>query len=391
MPGARDYTDTTRTALAVLSRGSCYFPGCERPVIVMLDDEPYVDVQIAHIYDANVGNRHDPNMTDDQRRDFSNLILLCKPHHNLVDKRHPDRFPAQVLRAWKSEREAYLPPIEDRTAVLDTNLEQALTTGALIAINSGVVQVGGTGGSAVAAGGGGGGVIGSGQGGQGGPGGVIHIDDGVRIDLTGTDVAAPGAGGGGGGLLLPGELSRTPRPDGTEGTGHSDGIDGQDGGASSIGTPDGEILIEASGGQGGLAGTGIRGQSEALRLSMFTLANSTEIRDNLLFLLGAGWQSYSTLNIGDRVQLCIALLFEAGSVEPGEYTIRVMATDPSGRTAASVSIPVTVEIAGDVVRIPRVVPVELTVSSFGLWRLTAESDAGPIGIVDLMVKRTGVS
>lgn len=44
-------------------------------------------------------------MTDDDRRSFNNLILLCKPHHELVDKRHADRYTAEDLEGWKASRE----------------------------------------------------------------------------------------------------------------------------------------------------------------------------------------------------------------------------------------------------------------------------------------------
>jgi hypothetical protein len=44
-------------------------------------------------------------MSDDDRRAFSNLILLCKPHHELVDTRHPDRYSADELEKWKRLRE----------------------------------------------------------------------------------------------------------------------------------------------------------------------------------------------------------------------------------------------------------------------------------------------
>jgi len=67
---------------------------------------PAVDAHIAHIHGANPGSpRYDPNMTDDERRSFTNLILLCKPHHDLVDKIRPDDHPADLLRQWKADRE----------------------------------------------------------------------------------------------------------------------------------------------------------------------------------------------------------------------------------------------------------------------------------------------
>lgn len=89
----------------MLSRARCYSPACLAKILRFIDDEPYIDFQIAHICDAKAGNRYDENMTDDERRSFANLILLCKPHHELVDKRHPERFSSEELRSWKWARE----------------------------------------------------------------------------------------------------------------------------------------------------------------------------------------------------------------------------------------------------------------------------------------------
>ncbi|MET3452201.1 hypothetical protein [Curtobacterium sp. 1544] len=44
-------------------------------------------------------------MTDSDRASFPNLILLCTPHHNVVDRRHPEDYPAEVLRQWKTAHE----------------------------------------------------------------------------------------------------------------------------------------------------------------------------------------------------------------------------------------------------------------------------------------------
>ena len=64
---------------------ACYFPDCTIPVIVFVGDEPVCNVQIAHVCGANANSpRYDPSMTDDERRAFANLILLC----NLCRRRH---------------------------------------------------------------------------------------------------------------------------------------------------------------------------------------------------------------------------------------------------------------------------------------------------------------
>lgn len=109
-----------------LSERTCYHPDCHRPVISWLDDStPAVDAQIAHIYGAHPGSpRYDPSMSDDQRRAFTNLILLCKPHHDLIDRLRPGDFSAEVLKQWKADREGdQSAPL---TALTEDRLEEML-------------------------------------------------------------------------------------------------------------------------------------------------------------------------------------------------------------------------------------------------------------------------
>ena len=77
-----------------------------RVVIVIVGDEPVSNVEIADIGGANPGSpRYDLSMTNNERRSFPNLILLCKPHHNIVDRLHPDDYPADALFEWKTADE----------------------------------------------------------------------------------------------------------------------------------------------------------------------------------------------------------------------------------------------------------------------------------------------
>lgn len=117
-------------ALYRLSRGTCYFPDCPRRIIEVVEGEPMVAVDIAHIYGASPGSaRYDASMIDEERRAFGNLILLCVPHHKLVDGRRRDDFPPDLLQRWKRDNE---PPdgIEALTSagltdkILDTVMEQ---------------------------------------------------------------------------------------------------------------------------------------------------------------------------------------------------------------------------------------------------------------------------
>lgn len=105
-PGPRDYTQGTERALFTFSGMSCYFPECSIPVVVFIDEEPVCNVQIAHIHGAKPASaRYEPSMTDDERRAFANLILLCTPHHTLVDRLRPGDHPAADLKEWKRQRE----------------------------------------------------------------------------------------------------------------------------------------------------------------------------------------------------------------------------------------------------------------------------------------------
>jgi hypothetical protein len=106
LPGPRDYSTGTDRALFNLAQGTCYYPDCTTSAIAFVEGIPVTNVQIAHIHGAYPNSRRfDPAMTNKERASFDNLILLCKPHHDLVDRVEPDRFPPDTLRRWKTDRE----------------------------------------------------------------------------------------------------------------------------------------------------------------------------------------------------------------------------------------------------------------------------------------------
>lgn len=107
MSKARNYTSGTEKALFLLSRGLCYAPNCAERVIRRVEGDDIVNVQIAHICAAERGGlRYDPTMDDDDRRHFSNLILLCTVHHKRVDSKITGKqYTAEDLQAWKQARE----------------------------------------------------------------------------------------------------------------------------------------------------------------------------------------------------------------------------------------------------------------------------------------------
>jgi hypothetical protein len=108
VPGPRDYTRRTIMALAHLSGGLCYWPGCPEPVLREVGGDFHLIVEIAHIRGAYAGSaRFESSMTDDQRRYLPNLLLLCNPHHDIVDAQDKEKlYTPDLLHRWKDQRES---------------------------------------------------------------------------------------------------------------------------------------------------------------------------------------------------------------------------------------------------------------------------------------------
>jgi hypothetical protein len=104
--GPRAYREGTKQALFALAGRTCYYPDCRKGVIEFVEGTPVSNVHIAHICGALPGSpRYDASMTDPERASFENLLLLCKPHHDLVDRIRPDDFSVDLLQEWKRHRE----------------------------------------------------------------------------------------------------------------------------------------------------------------------------------------------------------------------------------------------------------------------------------------------
>lgn len=103
--------ETTVQVLVLLCRRSAVVhvitPGCGEPVVRLVEGEYYINYETAHIRGVKEkGARHDRNMSHDERKDFTNLILLCLVHHKHVDRIHRDKYPPEILLQWKADREA---------------------------------------------------------------------------------------------------------------------------------------------------------------------------------------------------------------------------------------------------------------------------------------------
>lgn len=91
----------------MLSRGSCYEPECREPVMRVINDGWYVNVEIAHIRaKESTGARYDTSMAPAARDSFDNLMLLCIPHHKIIDNvASRGDYAVVLLQRWKRERE----------------------------------------------------------------------------------------------------------------------------------------------------------------------------------------------------------------------------------------------------------------------------------------------
>lgn len=72
------YLDVLR-ALFARSGNQCAYPGCKQNLIS--NNNKFIG-QVCHIEAANIGGeRYNPEQTDEERRSYDNLVLMCYPHH----------------------------------------------------------------------------------------------------------------------------------------------------------------------------------------------------------------------------------------------------------------------------------------------------------------------
>lgn len=102
---SRQYKRSTVRRLDTLSGNECGHPNCKKKLIA--EDGISIISKICHISAASKeGPRFDENMTDDERRGFNNLILLCDEHHVMIDnKDNESEYPTPLLKKWKIDHE----------------------------------------------------------------------------------------------------------------------------------------------------------------------------------------------------------------------------------------------------------------------------------------------
>lgn len=93
--------DTLR-ALFAKSGNCCAFPGCKNKII---NNKNQLIGEVCHIEAAEEGGeRYNPNQTDEERRHYDNLILLCHEHH--VETNDIQEYTVNKLKNMKKVHEA---------------------------------------------------------------------------------------------------------------------------------------------------------------------------------------------------------------------------------------------------------------------------------------------
>lgn len=100
-------TDTLRRLYSV-SGNQCAFPTCVRP---LFNHEGNFVGQICHIEAAMPGGeRFNENSTNEQRRTFENLMLMCYDHH--IETNKEEDYSVDELKKYKKEHERRFENVE---------------------------------------------------------------------------------------------------------------------------------------------------------------------------------------------------------------------------------------------------------------------------------------
>ncbi|MEP1229091.1 MAG: hypothetical protein ABJG88_00300 [Litorimonas sp.] len=92
--------DTIRRLFA-LSGNQCAYPECEH---ILINEHGAFVSQICHIEAAEEeGQRYNPDMSDENRRSFENLLLMCYRHH--VETNDVEKFTVRTLQGMKNRHE----------------------------------------------------------------------------------------------------------------------------------------------------------------------------------------------------------------------------------------------------------------------------------------------
>ncbi len=324
----------TLRRLYLLSGNQCAFPSCTHAIITA--DGDYVG-ELCHICAAATGGeRFDEKQSNEDRRQFENLMLMCHPHHVITND--VDVYAPRKMREMKAAHEAKF----------DAGLASMMKSEGITIEELIILSLGGQGGSAPGAGGGGGGAIGPGAiGGRGGDGGEVksgsfHLNQGdeLRIHVgKGGEPGKPGVAGAGDGEDTFVEIVR----------------------------PDGRVeeLLRAKGGKGADREIG------PVKITGAMLANSAEVRDALIFAIGAGWTKYYVQALPANFSFAVVFVAEAAGEPMGGVTLSLI--DPKGDVLIEQTLSFNFSLGSSA---PSVFNINVFGNSdLGLWRV-ALSNSG---------------
>lgn len=119
---ARAYTGNTIKRLFALSGNKCAFhtDTFECKETIVRDESVDLIIQICHIEGAEpLGQRYNSNSTDDIRRSFENLILLCPNHH--IETDNVTKYTVEVLRKMKQGHTSKMLQASTDSGILSKN------------------------------------------------------------------------------------------------------------------------------------------------------------------------------------------------------------------------------------------------------------------------------
>ena len=135
-------TKSTANLLWGSCGGECANPDCDAPVLRVDQANKVVEKigEIAHISGAKDGsNRYDANKSDEDRRHYDNLLILCRPCHreqpNGIDiPENEKHFPTALLLDWKRTHLEKIRQLNDRNWVCNPNAAQLYEDGKSISV-----------------------------------------------------------------------------------------------------------------------------------------------------------------------------------------------------------------------------------------------------------------
>lgn len=106
----------TARRLYLTSGNQCAFPGCNKMII---NSDGELLGEICHIEAAMPGGeRFNPNQTNEERRNFNNLIILCLDHHQITN--NVNEYPVEKLKEMKRNHEK---KFADAVSKLESSIE----------------------------------------------------------------------------------------------------------------------------------------------------------------------------------------------------------------------------------------------------------------------------